>query len=854
MQIKLKTKAAICVLVSILSLLLLVFCGLIMLGGDFFSWISRGFHYVYSFLFVRAFDIKTVLVISVVLITLAALIYWITVAIKSEKLQLYELAAPFTTVLMPFIILAAIRGRTLGIWQSDEKALVIIALVALIIYVIASCATLFYSYKTTIKRMKAEKTTPKKPMSRKSKIIVSVVGVVILLVGVYWSVIEFVLKDYRNIGVIQFRYIVEDEENSNGKPTPAYITGIKEVGYPEVFEVPNKLLGHPVVGIDAQAFMNLPKLKKVILPKTIEVIGDQAFAQCPLLTEVVVKGELKSVGNDILLDTGWLDIHSKDEFITFGNFLYKYNKKDLTDFILKSEDDKRIGEEESKYVYIPSGVNTFASGAFSNQQHLIGVEMPTISTSIEKSLFQNCVNLETVVLNNVTSIESDAFSGCYKLSSIDLKNVTFIGNAAFKSTAIETVSFNDNITSIGKSVFENCTKLSTINVPNNVTSIGDDAFAGDISLKHIKLSDNVREIGNRAFKGSGLVEFTFPKYVDTINNELFLDAKSLTKVVLPAVSQEENTGIVFIGNSSFKNTENLENIEFPKGEFIIYDSDGKPEKDDKGNIIKEVRETIRSIESSAFEGSGIKSVTIPKLLTELKKSTFKNCKKLEEVNFYDDGALTSVGTECFSGTTSLKNITLPKTIRVLYSDILSKSGVTEVHLPSNNSSFRTINSSFFKDCVNLIDLYMPKSITQIDQDAFMGCVNLENVYYDGTFKDWCGITFKNEYSNPMYYAKHFYVIEEDEDGNQNWVEVTSIRLPDSVKSIGNHQFYGFENVEELIIPSSVKTIGTKAFYGCNKMNIKCEILEDQIPNGWKDGWNLLDETEYLPVEWGYSVQ
>lgn len=658
------------------------------------------------------------------------------------------------------------------------------------------------------------------------KIFFPVLGATVLVAGVYWSAIEFILKDYRNIGVIQFRYIVDADGNSEG--TPAYITGIKEEGYPEVFELPKKLLGHPIVGIDAEAFKNLPKLKKVILPKTVEEIGDEAFANCPLLTDVVVNGELKSVGNEIFKNSGWLNAHSDEEFITFGNFLYKYNGNNTGDFILKSIKDKKDGENESGYVYIPTEINHLASGAFSNQPHLVEVEMPEEYTVIERNVFMNCSKLEKVDLKNVTSIQTGAFSGCTNLASIDLKDITVIGNGAFKGTALEEVTLNENITVINQSVFENCTKLSSIYIPESVTSIGNDAFAGDISLKSLNLTDNVKTIGNRVFKNSGIEEFVFPKYVDTINNELFAEAKSLTKVVLPSIA-EDNTGILAIGNSAFKNASNLTSIEFPK------DSNGE--------------ETVKTIGSSAFEGSGLKSITIPKTVTSLSDAVFKNCVDLEEVNFYDDSQLITINAECFSGTTSLNRIEFPNSVDVFFSAILSNSGVSEVILPNNNFKFTTLNKSFFENCVNLTSIVIPESVTTIDANVFKGCTNLtsitfggqvrnisegtfedasslssivipnsvktidknafknctslvsitisksvnsikedaflnaeslENVYYEGTIEDWNKIVFANEYSNPMYYAKHFFVIDENyEDGQDEankWVELTPIEL------------------------------------------------------------------------------
>ena len=647
------------------------------------------------------------------------------------------------------------------------------------------------------------------------KIFFPILGAVVLIAGIYWSVIEFVLKDYKNIGYIQFRYLTDENGDSQG--TPAYITSIKsDSNYPDVFEVPSKLLGHPVTGIDAQAFKNLARLKKVILPKTVEEIGDEAFAGCPLLTDVVVKSDLKVLGNDVFEGSGWLDSHSDKEFITFGNFLYKYNGNGTKDFTLKSENDKQASENASDYVYIPSEIVNFANGAFSNQPHLVAVEMPDTFTSIEKEMFRDCQNLVSVELNNVTEIKSDVFNGCTKLESIDFSKLSSIGNGAFKGTAVKSVTLNDKLTTINESIFENCVNLSSLTVPDSVTSIGDDAFAGDVSLTNITLSDNIEKIGNRAFKGTSIENFIFPQKIDTISTELFADDRNLKSVVLPNYSKN-NSGIIVINSKAFMNTENLTEINFPKND--------------------EGKETVKTIGASAFEGSGIESITIPSDMLSLENSTFKNCTKLQEVNFYDEGALITINAECFSGTTSLKKIEFPDTVRVFYSAVLKNSGVYEVKLPEN-TNFSTINNSFFEGCTNLTEVLIPNSVktmdryvfkdctnlksvtlsddlrvidsglfenatlltelvipdkvTSINSDAFKNCTNLENitisksvkriendafygdenlvnVYFDGTVEEWKQMQFGNESSNPMHFAEHFFIRDSATDG---WVEAT----------------------------------------------------------------------------------
>ena len=124
-----------------------------------------------------------------------------------------------------------------------------------------------------------------------------------------------------------------------------------------------------------------------------------------------------------------------------------------------------------------------------------------------------------------------------------------------------------------------------------------------------------------------------------------------------------------------------------------------------------------------------------------------------------------------------------------------------------------INANAFKGCSNLKNLEISKSVKNIDEDAFYGCENLDNVYYDGTIEDWCNITFYDDDSNPMFYANHFYI----KNNNNEYEEVTEIVIPNIVTKIGNYQFCGFSNVTNIKIQDGVKCIDEFAFAFCTSL-------------------------------------
>ncbi len=119
----------------------------------------------------------------------------------------------------------------------------------------------------------------------------------------------------------------------------------------------------------------------------------------------------------------------------------------------------------------------------------------------------------------------------------------------------------------------------------------------------------------------------------------------------------------------------------------------------------------------------------------------------------------------------------------------------------------TIGFGAFDGCSSLISINIPSSVTTIDQWAFRECAGLTAVSITD-IAAWCGIAF-GDYSNPLYYAKHLFV-----DGK----EITELRIPDNVTSIGDRAFNGFEKLQSVELGNGVKSIGSYAFAWCNLLS------------------------------------
>ncbi|MDE5855683.1 MAG: leucine-rich repeat domain-containing protein, partial [Anaeroplasmataceae bacterium] len=133
-------------------------------------------------------------------------------------------------------------------------------------------------------------------------------------------------------------------------------------------------------------------------------------------------------------------------------------------------------------------------------------------------------------------------------------------------------------------------------------------------------------------------------------------------------------------------------------------------------------------------------------------------------------------------------------------------------IPEKYNNLPVVNISSFSSS-KIVSIVIPKSVTSIQSNAFNDCSKLVNVYYEGSIEDWCNISFASDSSNPMYYASHFYLRNND----NAWEEITSINIPSTITEIGKYQFYGFTYLSSLEIKNNVTSIGEDAFLGCGSL-------------------------------------
>lgn len=129
---------------------------------------------------------------------------------------------------------------------------------------------------------------------------------------------------------------------------------------------------------------------------------------------------------------------------------------------------------------------------------------------------------------------------------------------------------------------------------------------------------------------------------------------------------------------------------------------------------------VTEVAKDAFKMSKVKSVSLPRTVTQINDYTFAFCSSLNRVDIPDSVA--SIGTNAFSGCTSLKEITLPDSLYEIGIFSFYASGLETVTIPK---SVEKIDEYAFARCGALRETVFEGKSVEIAQNAFSSCGNLK---------------------------------------------------------------------------------------------------------------------------------
>ena len=368
-----------------------------------------------------------------------------------------------------------------------------------------------------------------------------------------------------------------------------------------------------------------------------------------------------------------------------------------------------------------------------------------------------------------------------------------------------TVDKNDELP---QHVFHGC-KFTSVSISNSVTSIGNQAFRDCTSLTSITIPNSVTSIKDYTYYGcSSLASVTIPNSVTSIGVFAFRSCSSLASVTIPnSVTSIGNNAFYYCSSLTSVNSDILNPFKIGEDVFSRISSNAvlqvpkgtKSKYEALYGWSKNFKEIVEGGESSAQRTIHVATAGT---LPSLISELEKNI--IEELTL--TGQLNGTDLRLLRDMAGCNYLGDETAGRL---KVLDMSGAKVVaggekyvdtdHLPGWNGSYH----------------YTVDKNDELPQHVFHGCkftsVRIPNSVTsmgDATFCKCNSLTSITIASSVTSIGNHAF-----------WAcsGLTSITIPNSVTSIGSYVFYDCSGLSSITIPNSVTSIGNNAFWNCSSL-------------------------------------
>lgn len=524
-----------------------------------------------------------------------------------------------------------------------------------------------------------------------------------------------------------------------------------------------------VVTVADGAFRGLVRLRRLVLPDTVETIGRRVFTGCVDLVYLELGANLRRIDDfnfDVYVGGSGILSAAPNIVELCNRTRYDLSDSDVDSdrmnnisirvkYVITSPQDSRLRIVGNNVLYVTDEdtifVRTLGNG--------LSVEVPDGVTLVaEKSIPSTVVTL--------------SFPDTVKVISSNVFYLYSTGNYV-SPTRLCRVTLGSGLLTIGEGAFEDCSGLEEIyNRSTLALELGGSDYGG--VAEHAKRILTSLEDSDIYVDEYGLV------YKKTDGGKLYAWlGQTDTLVISSATAAEDN---IFRNNSTLKHL------------------------------------TLRtSCEISFSNCMNLTSVLFGKEVSKIDASCFGGCNNIlsltvEEDNPYyyskdncvihrasgtlvfgcstsvipDDGSVSTIGESAFSGRYKSASLVLPASVKSIENYAFCDAAIEILEL---SDQVETLYGNAFSYCSNLRKVVIGANVSSLGL-AFNGCTNLEEVVFPET----CKIT-------EIYGAF------------QN-TGLKRVVLPDSVGTVGWNAFRNCSQLEEVVFGASVWRIGEWAFQGC----------------------------------------
>lgn len=205
-----------------------------------------------------------------------------------------------------------------------------------------------------------------------------------------------------------------------------------------VLEIPETLDGHTVIALENKALYKA-EMTELILPDTLEVVGNFAAMYCTKLEKVTFGKNIRNIG--------------------------------VSAFESEGDNTSSTGKGSLKTIVWNGAPEIIREKAFYYAHMLTEIVLPAGVREIEEWAFAKCFAANKIILGEgLEKIGDHAFLKCRGVKEISIPGTckTVEVSAFYQCSAAETLTIGEGVETLKKGAFEECASLKTVTVPGSV--------------------------------------------------------------------------------------------------------------------------------------------------------------------------------------------------------------------------------------------------------------------------------------------------------------------------------------------------------------------------------------------------
>ena len=537
--------------------------------------------------------------------------------------------------------------------------------------------------------------------------------------------------------------------------------------------LPSIALPASVTSIDTYAFQGCSNLTTITLPAALTTIGNNAFQSCTGLATVSFPESLTSIGSSAFYGCSAITSVTIPANVTsLGSSAFS-GCTGLTSVFFNATN-------------LTSPGNVTVWGTPSNPCTLtIGANVTQIPDYVFKGLLGN---VTTINFNSNVCIDYTSSTYNYLWPSLSSTcavvfgdNVTHVPNYLFYTTKIGSVTFGNNLESIGEYAFAaqssgpmyntlngatvtfpetlttigqyafRYTKADFTGFPSSVTTIGQYAFNGCVNMTCSVDLTNVTEITSNVFNGcTSITSVTIGENATSIASGAFTDCTAITSVTFNAINMASPGNITIWGTPTnpctltigpnvtqipvyvFKGLNNVGVINFNAINCIDYTSSNYsnlwPTLASSCAVV--FGNDVIHVPNYIFKGKSLASLTFGNSIQSIGEYAFENTvpmsSNLNGATVTLPSTLTTIGQYAFRYCKA--NFVWTSSITTI--GTYAFQGCTNMTCDVDLSNLTAIPAYTFNNCSGIPSVTIGENVTTIGSNAFTGCTAITNVFFN----------------------------------------------------------------------------------------------------------------------------